>query len=80
MAALVLYSTSACHLCELAEDLLREAQARGEKLEYEKIDIADDDALIEQYGVRIPVLRRLSDNAELGWPFDGHTLQIWLAG
>ena len=65
---------------QLAEDLLREAQARGEKLEYEKIDIADDDALIEQYGVRIPVLRRLSDNAELGWPFDGHTLQIWLAG
>ncbi|MAY34748.1 MAG: thioredoxin family protein [Spongiibacteraceae bacterium] len=80
MTALVLYGTSACHLCELAEDLLLDVQALRPGLQFEKIDIANDDQLIERYGVRIPVLKRLSDGAELGWPFDDFTLREWLAG
>ena len=80
MTALVLYGTSACHLCELAEDLLRDVKAQRPGLQFEKIDIANDDQLIERYGVRIPVLKRLSDDAELVWPFDDFTLREWLAG
>ncbi len=66
---LLLYGTEFCHLCEQAEALLL---AIGVSADY--IDIADDDALIESYGTRIPVLRR-EDGAELGWPFDAEALQ-----
>lgn len=63
---LQLYGTEFCHLCDEAEALLR-----GLGIAAEYIDIADDDELIERYGVRIPVLRRCDNGAELGWPFDG---------
>ncbi len=69
---LLLYGTEFCHLCEQAEALL---QAIGVNAEY--IDIADDDALIESYGTRIPVLRR-EDGAELGWPFDAEALERFI--
>jgi len=61
----VLYGTTFCHLCEQAEAVL---QAVG--VEAEHIDIAEDDALLEKYGVRIPVVKREDTGAELGWPFD----------
>ena len=59
------YGTSCCHLCEQAEAVLREVDIVAEH-----IDIADDDMLLERYGTRIPVLRRIDNGAELGWPFD----------
>jgi glutaredoxin len=62
---LVLYATTYCHLCEQAEAVL---QAIG--VEAEHIDIAEDDALFEKYGVRIPVVKREDTGVELGWPFD----------
>ncbi len=62
---LILYGTTFCHLCEEAEALL---QAIGVKAEH--IDIAEDDALLEKYGVRIPVVKREDTGVELGWPFD----------
>jgi len=61
----VLYGTTFCHLCEQAEAVL---QAVG--IAAEHIDIAEDDALLEKYGVRIPVVKREDTGAELGWPFD----------
>lgn len=76
---LELYSTSACHLCEQAEALLALTlpQARLAWQCY-VVDIADDDALLERYGVRIPVLRRCDSGAELGWPFDAVQLLAFL--
>ncbi len=68
----MLYGTEFCHLCEQAEELL---QAIGVSAEH--IDIADDDALTESYGTRIPVLRR-DDGAELGWPFDAAALERFI--
>lgn len=62
---LVLYGTTYCHLCEQAEAIL---QVVG--VEAEHIDIAEDDALLETYGTRIPVVGREDTGAELGWPFD----------
>lgn len=59
-----LYTTSACHLCELAEGMLQELN-----LVVQTIEIADDDALMARYGISIPVLKRLDTQAELPWPF-----------
>ena len=64
---LTLYSTSNCHLCELAHTHLLHFPD-GFKLEV--IDIADDEALLAQYGLRIPVLRRNDSKTELDWPFN----------
>jgi Glutaredoxin-like domain (DUF836) len=63
-----LYGTSACHLCELAQEML-EAQSKARPgLVFEKVDISTSDALFERYGVRIPVVRD-PEGRELGWPF-----------
>lgn len=73
MSGLILYGTSCCHLCEQAEAVLGEAGVAAQH-----VDIADDDGLLEKYGVRIPVLRRTDSGAELGWPFDAATVARFL--
>lgn len=60
-----LYGTTCCHLCDDAKAILQELE-----IEADYIDIVEDDELLEKYGVRIPVLKRLDTGAELGWPFD----------
>lgn len=75
----ILYSTAGCHLCELAVELLQDASAR-QPLRWREVDIADDDGLVETYGVRIPVLKNPATGAELGWPFDLSRLNAWLRG
>jgi hypothetical protein len=73
----ILYGTAACHLCEIAEEMLQR-EGRSARLEgIDKIDISDDDALFDRYGVRIPVLQR-PDGRELDWPFDGEALRAFL--
>jgi glutaredoxin len=69
-----LYGTAFCHLCEQAEAVLREIG-----IEAEYIDIADDDELMEKYGIRIPVLKRADTGTELGWPFDAVAVSRFLA-
>ena len=69
-----LFGTSGCHLCEEAEAVLREIGARADH-----VDIADDDNLLEMYGVRIPVLKRCDTGAELGWPFDAEAVVRFLS-
>ena len=59
-----LLTTLGCHLCEQAETLVRQALPG---VEIVKVDIAEDDALIERYGTVIPVLRH--GTRELRWPF-----------
>ncbi len=66
----ILFHTDACHLCELAADLLIQIE-----VDYVSQDICDDDLLAEQYGTRIPVLKQIDTKAELNWPFDIDTLQ-----
>lgn len=63
-----LFTTLGCHLCELAEDEIMPLVEHG--LLVELLDIADSEALFEDYGLRIPVLRRVDTGAELDWPFD----------
>lgn len=63
----VLYGTQGCHLCDVAEGLMRQLAA-ARPLVWQGRDIADDDTLLARYGERIPVLAR-ADGAELAWPF-----------
>ena len=68
MIKLTLYTTAGCHLCELANEILTLVQSNTD-LTIEYTDIADDDALVERYGIRIPVIK-FPDESELGWPFE----------
>lgn len=68
---LILYTTSGCHLCEQAKDIIWPliGSTQWQLLE---VDIAETDELVERYGLRIPVVA--TQKAELGWPFDGAQL------
>lgn len=74
--AFILYGTSACHLCEMAEALVENLECGEGKLEYEKSDIALSDELFERYSLHIPVLQHPAGN-ELFWPFDAAALQAF---
>lgn len=66
---LLLYSTSHCHLCEQAQVILGEVcSANG--ITVREVEIADDEALLDRYGLRIPVVAIKSTGEELNWPFD----------
>jgi hypothetical protein len=71
---ILLFGTGSCHLCERAEALLH---STGVAAEY--IDIADDEALLEKYAMRIPVVQRVDSGIELDWPFDESALKKLLA-
>lgn len=79
LAALTLYMTSGCHLCEQAEELLWPLLDEF-SLRLAQVDIADSDELLERYGVRIPVLLCLRSGAELAWPFDQQQARQFLQG
>ena len=68
MQQLVLYTTSHCHLCEQAEILLK-SLAQMYAIEWQLQEISDDENLIAQYGIKIPVIKRLDNELELNWPF-----------
>lgn len=70
---LTIYYTSACHLCELAEELVGSTLS-ADSYQLQKIDIADDESLLERYGARIPVLRQVGCEKELDWPFSREEL------
>lgn len=69
MLTVILYTTSGCHLCDMAEEIINPVIATND-LTLEKIDIADTDQLIDQYGTRIPVVAVKGLSSDLGWPFD----------
>ena len=74
MENIVLYGTSACHLCEVAEKLLVTVLSGKD---YTKSDIAFSQELFERYGEFVPVVKR-DDGKELSWPFDSQSLRLFL--
>lgn len=76
MSRLRLYTTLGCHLCERLEAEL--ARLGVANIELERIDIADDEALVKCYGVRIPVLADAAGQ-ELDRGFEVERLAAWLA-
>lgn len=77
MAEIILYTTAGCHLCEQAEQLLR-VVADLNQLSWHAVDIAEDAALVERFGVRIPVIQVAGGADDLGWPFDEAALISYL--
>ena len=72
-----LFGTLGCHLCEVAEAVLMPFVDHG--LLVELVDIAENEALFERYGLISPVLRRCDNGAELHWPFDAEQVVAFLA-
>lgn len=75
MSVFVLYGTEGCHLCEQAQALLvpvldHVSVMSQTPMSLQVQDIADSEALVTRYGLRIPVLRDTATEQELGWPFD----------
>lgn len=75
MTNLILYTTSGCHLCEQAEELLGPVLAYwnelgGEPLLLQPQEISESSSLLERYGLRIPVIQLAGQQNDLGWPFD----------
>lgn len=64
MSELQLFSTSGCHLCEIAEALLQQHRQRDGSITWTVVDIADDDKLFERYGWLIPVLAIVGEYGE----------------
>lgn len=84
--AILLLSTEACHLCELAQDVLQQvfsqpnmlALAEQANLQIYLQDIIDQPKWLDQYGEKIPVLLDESSNLTLEWPFDASEVILWL--
>jgi hypothetical protein len=67
----ILYSTDHCTLCDQALELLFSMpELAGQTVRV--VDVATDDALLEAYGERLPVLevRTPTPGPLLDWPFD----------
>ncbi len=80
MKQLILYSTTGCHLCELAKEQVSPLLEQF-SLELVEVDIADqgNEILLEKYGVRIPVIRLEGHMSDLSWPFDVYNVTQFLA-
>lgn len=84
--AILLLSTEACHLCELAQGVLQQAfgqphvmaLSQQANLQVYLQDIIDQPLWLEQYGEKIPVLLDESSNLTLEWPFDVSAVVFWL--
>lgn len=72
-----LYGTLGCHLCEQAQALLAPWQ-QGGHLHLILIDIADSPALVERFGVHIPVLQAHTSGQCLYWPFTAEGLSAFI--
>jgi glutaredoxin len=55
MQQLILYTTEGCHLCDEAEDLLKQLESVKE-YELQLVDISFSGELMTIYGIRIPVM------------------------
>ena len=77
MKFFTLYSTSACHLCELAKGMVEAQMGTSGELACEEVDISECDDLFERYGESIPVLQH-PDQRELNWPFSREQLEKFM--
>lgn len=73
-------TTDGCHLCEQAYEmvsyLIKTDSQVNDKVDLLKVEITNNDRLVDHYGIRIPVL--VSSFGEIGWPFEIEELRLWL--
>ncbi|HJX07949.1 MAG TPA: glutaredoxin family protein [Actinomycetota bacterium] len=55
MTTVVLYARDGCHLCDEARRVIVEVR-RHVAFAFTEVDIETDDALVRDYGIRIPVV------------------------
>ena len=67
---LILLGTAGCHLCEQAEEIIRDCLGNDYQQVIEQIDIAEQEHWQVRYAVRIPVLYDPSSEKELAWRFE----------
>lgn len=71
---LILYSTSHCHLCELAESILKDISVLND-IVWTTIEITEDSMLLLRYEIKIPVIKRVDNEIEIAWPFTAQEIQ-----
>jgi hypothetical protein len=80
-APVYLYTSTGCHLCEKAEELLQ--SLLGESFaELTLVETSDSDDLMASYGLRIPVLAGKAADGEwleLAWPFGAEEIRSFFA-
>jgi predicted DCC family thiol-disulfide oxidoreductase YuxK len=64
---ITLISGPNCHLCDQAKEMLFPF-LEAKNIQLNELNVRDDIALFEQYGLRIPVVI-FADGSEKGWPF-----------
>ena len=64
---ITLISGPNCHLCDQAKEMLYPL-LEANNIQLNELNVKDDAALFEQYGLRIPVVV-FADGSEKGWPF-----------
>lgn len=64
---ITLISGPNCHLCDQAKAILYPL-LEVKNIQLNELNVRDDAALFEQYGLRIPVVV-FADGREKGWPF-----------
>ena len=74
-----LYTTLGCHLCEQALSMLEHCHQGNPVFEICEVEISGSESLMEQYGIRIPVVRTANVIDEIGWPFTLNQLQDYLS-
>jgi hypothetical protein len=77
LISLKLYTTSNCHLCEQALEIIRQL---NQLQSLELVEITDDDLLLTKYATRIPVLQRTDNLLELDWPFQLSDVDLFISG
>ena len=75
MSDLILFQRDHCHLCELAWEVLAQAQVP----DFESIWIDGDKELETKYGLRVPVLKHILNDVELDWPFTAGQVRLLMA-
>jgi len=78
MMRLLLLGTAGCHLCEEAEDIIRECLPNDYDQVIEIIDIAEQEHWQARYAIRIPVLYHPETQKELAWRFETNDVQAFI--
>lgn len=75
---LTLYSGKQCHLCDIAEALIRQTLPSADD-DMKKVDVSNNHQLYHLYGAKIPVLKRWDTLEEITWPFNQQQLIEFLS-
>lgn len=75
---LLLLGTAGCHLCEQAEEIIRDCLPNDYDQVVKIIDIAEQEHWQADYAIRIPVLYHPASKKELGWPFTSTDMKVFI--